>query len=188
MTIPLEVLQQRLDAKRQAVEAARRAVEAATKRLETAELALRDAETALREWEEIASLIHKNAELPPQQPAGATARSASAGEPTVRRRGLSENWKMVMTEIVRAYPNDVSLKDVESFCAQAGIKANADTIRGQMHLYKTRRWLESPNPGRYRATALGASAADTELPTGQDNPSENETAADSQSAADLTIF
>lgn len=185
MSIPREV-QERIEAKRQAVEAAQRAFDIATKRKDAAEATLREAEIELRVWTEAAELL--------QKPGGSfhrpTTVAAVTGEtdgPRVRvRRRLSEPWKKVMAEFAKVYPFPIQLNRVEEICGEAGIEANADTIRGQMHLYRTRGWLTSDGPGRYKITQLGAEIAGVPLgrprPSGEEPP-ENETADDSQSSA-----
>lgn len=95
---------------------------------------------------------------------------ATAGKPkenthrTARKRALGDDWKAVLSELVRLYPADVDYNELRNICEALGAKTNSNTIRSQMSLYKAKGYVESTEPGRFLITKKGAEAAGTTLP------------------------
>jgi hypothetical protein len=155
---------QRLEAKRKVVAKAKKVAEEATKKAEVLE-------AELRGWEEAASCV---GDEEPEQTGSST--------PT---RGLSAAWKGVIGTIAKAHPKEFSLIEIGHLASAQGISAKAETIRTQMHGYaeEGRGYVERTSPGMYRATIVGAAAAEVELGGVDPNDSEETAGADQAPAA-----
>ncbi|KAA2234937.1 hypothetical protein [Salinarimonas soli] len=77
---------------------------------------------------------------------------------------LSDNWRKILSNIVKIYPKSVSIDDIRKIAEDSAIDVSDETIRSQLSLYTTRGWLIRTGTGAYQITAKGAAAVGTKLP------------------------